>query len=98
MTQALHHLRSIRANFGVPESQIIVPPFRIPDLWPEALVVTVTRTLSGFLSEYRIGDESALPLQCCFVLLAGRSCMRPKVIRQVEIPTPSYGGGRSWMA
>jgi predicted phage terminase large subunit-like protein len=44
MTQALHHLRSIRANFGVPESQIIVPPFRIPDLWPEALVVTVTRT------------------------------------------------------
>jgi predicted phage terminase large subunit-like protein len=41
MTQALHRLRGLRANFGVPESQIVVEPFSIPDSWPRAFVITV---------------------------------------------------------
>ena len=44
MTQALHRLRSIRANFGVPDSQIVVAPFTIPDRWPRAFVIVVTPT------------------------------------------------------
>ena len=199
MTQALHYLQGIRANFGVPESQIVVEPFKIPDSWPQAFVIAVTPTgvaalwgardpndtivlydehmlpdaepaknacaiqqrgawipgmvhtpsfkgslaeknsvtmlyreqrlqvhtaqrgeeagvyhlrqllgaqklkvftsLSGFLSEYRTGDESALLLQCCFVLLAsGRHCMRPKVSPQFVHTTPNVPRGeRSWM-
>jgi hypothetical protein len=41
MTQALHRLRGLRGNFGVPESQIVVEPFSIPDSWPRAFVITV---------------------------------------------------------
>jgi len=42
MTQALLRLRAMQANFGVPESQIIVEPFPIPDSWPRAFVISVT--------------------------------------------------------
>jgi predicted phage terminase large subunit-like protein len=42
MTQALNRLRGMRATFGVPEWQIVVDPFSIPDSWPQAFVVTVT--------------------------------------------------------
>lgn len=55
-------------------------------------------SLSEFLSEYCTGDENALLLQCCFVLLASRAhCMRPK-----HVPRPVYQerlptGERSWM-
>jgi predicted phage terminase large subunit-like protein len=200
MTQALHRLRGMRANFGVPESQIVVEPFLIPDSWPRAFVITVTPTavavlwgardqngdiflyaehrlphaepaenacaiiqqgdwipgvvhapslkgslaeknnvtqlyrekglrvhtarmgeepgfyhllqllkaqklkvfgsLNGFLSEYRTGDESALLLQCCYVLLAsGRQYMRPKVAPQlVDSRSSVHWGERDWMA
>ena len=42
MTQALNRLRGMRATFGVPEWQIVVDPFSIPDSWSQAFVVTVT--------------------------------------------------------
>jgi predicted phage terminase large subunit-like protein len=42
MTQALHRLRSMRSNFGVPESQIVVELDDIPPSWPRAFVITVT--------------------------------------------------------
>jgi len=58
-------------------------------------------SLTDFLSGYRTGDESALLIQCCFVLLAsGGGCMRAKPI-PVRFP---YGfqtvhrGERDWMA
>jgi predicted phage terminase large subunit-like protein len=199
MTQALLRLRAMQANFGVPESQIIVEPFTIPDSWPRAFVISVTaasvaalwgardqngnvflyaehvlphaepaenagaikqrgawipgvvhtpsfkgslaeknsvtrlyheqglrvhtaplgeqagiyhllqllkaqklkafKSLSGFLSEYRTGDESALLLQCCYVLLAsGLRCMRPKAAPQlVNYRSTEYRGERDWM-
>jgi len=198
MTQALNRLRGMRATFGVPEWQIMVDPFPIPDSWPQAFVVTVTpsgvaalwvardqngtfflydehtlpdaepaknasaikqrgpwisglvhtpffkgslaekdsvtrlyrkeglevRTaelgeeagvyhlrqllgaqklkvfgsLSGFLSDYRTGDEKALLLQCCFALLAARDyCMRSKPAPQSVNRPKVYYGERSWM-
>ena len=60
----------------------------------------VFNTLNGFLSAYRTGDERALLLQCCYVLLAtGRRCMRTRVVRQFVSAMPSVPrGDRGWMA
>ena len=58
----------------------------------------VFRSLGGFLSEYRTGDEKALLLQCCFALLAsGGDCMRPKPAPQRVNRPKVYYGERSWM-
>jgi hypothetical protein len=55
-------------------------------------------SLSGLLSDYRTGDENALLLQCCFVLLASRaSCMRPKPVPQPVYEPRLPTGERSWM-
>lgn len=198
MTQALHRLRGMRCHFGVPESQIVVEPFRIRDSWPRMFVLTVTpagvavlwgasddngtvflcaehvladaepvenacaikeqgdwipglvhtpscksslaekhcvtrlyteqglkvytaplgeeaglyhllqflkaqnlkvfSSLSNFLSAYRTGDESALLLQCCYILLASVRRMKPKVVRQIATYTPSIPNSeRGWM-
>jgi predicted phage terminase large subunit-like protein len=42
MTQALNRLRSASRNFGLPESQITVSPFAIPDAWPRAYALVVS--------------------------------------------------------
>ena len=42
MTQALNRLRTIRGNFSVPESQLVVDPFGIPEDWPRAFGMAVT--------------------------------------------------------
>jgi predicted phage terminase large subunit-like protein len=42
MTQALNRLRATSANFFVPESQIMVDPFPIPETWPRAFGMAVT--------------------------------------------------------
>ena len=44
MTQALNRLRGTSGGFTVPESQIIVNPFPIPDAWPRALAMVAERT------------------------------------------------------
>jgi predicted phage terminase large subunit-like protein len=44
MTQALNRLRSINGGFTVPESQLTVNPFPIPDSWPRAFGMAITRT------------------------------------------------------
>src|ERR1039458_5231627 len=44
MTQALNRLRNIDSCFSVPESQITMNPFAIPDEWPRAFGMVVTRT------------------------------------------------------
>ncbi len=66
----------------------------------KAQKMKVFNTLTGFLSEYRAGDESALLLQCCYALLvSGRHCMRPKVAPQLGNSMPAaYQGERGWMA
>jgi predicted phage terminase large subunit-like protein len=43
MTQALNRLRNINSCFSVPESQITVDPFAVPDEWPRAFGMVVTR-------------------------------------------------------
>jgi predicted phage terminase large subunit-like protein len=43
MTQALNRLRN-NSSFRVPESQITVAPFAIPDVWPRAFGMVVTKT------------------------------------------------------
>jgi predicted phage terminase large subunit-like protein len=42
MTQALNRLRTIRGHFSVPESQLVVDPFQIPEHWPRAVGIAVT--------------------------------------------------------
>jgi hypothetical protein len=66
----------------------------------KAQKLKVFGSLNGFLSEYRTGDESALLLQCCYVLLAsGRQYMRPKVAPQlVDSRSSVHWGERDWMA
>jgi hypothetical protein len=56
-------------------------------------------SLSGFLSDYRTGDEKALLLQCCFALLASSGhCMRAKPAPQSVNWRPQvHYGERSWM-
>ena len=44
MTQALNRLRNIDSCFSVLESQITMNPFSIPDEWPRAFGMVVTRT------------------------------------------------------
>lgn len=44
MTQALNRLRTTSAYFSVPESQITVNPFTIPDTWPRAFGMAVSPT------------------------------------------------------
>jgi predicted phage terminase large subunit-like protein len=44
MTQALNRLRSGRPGYSVPESQITVNPFSIPDAWPRAFGMVITRS------------------------------------------------------
>jgi predicted phage terminase large subunit-like protein len=41
MTQALNRLRQIQGIFHVPESQIVVDPFDIPDEWPRAYGIAI---------------------------------------------------------
>ena len=43
MTQALNRLRNINSSFSVPESQITVNPFPVPEGWPRAFGMVVTR-------------------------------------------------------
>jgi hypothetical protein len=43
MTQALNRLRSIDGGFSIPESQLTVDPFPIPDAWPRAFGMSITR-------------------------------------------------------
>jgi type I restriction enzyme R subunit len=66
----------------------------------KAQKLKVFSSLNGFLSEYRTVDESALLLQCCYVLLAsGHQCMRPKVAPQlVDSRSSVHWGERDWMA
>ena len=47
MTQALNWLRATSAHFFVPDSQITVDPFPIPDNWPRAYGMAVTPTAVG---------------------------------------------------
>ena len=42
MTQALNRLRTTSGSFSVPESQITVNPFPIPEAWPRAFGMAVT--------------------------------------------------------
>lgn len=44
MTQALNRLRNTSGCFSVPESQITVNPFPIPEEWPRAFGMSITRT------------------------------------------------------
>ena len=44
MTQALNRLRSTNGGFMIPESQLTVNPFPIPDTWPRAFGMAITRT------------------------------------------------------
>lgn len=59
----------------------------------------VFRTLTGFLSAYRVGDEGALPLQCCRALLVpGQHCNLTRPVPQPLRPLPeAYRGPNSWM-
>jgi len=43
MTQALNRLRGTGGSLSVPESQIVVNPFPIPEDWPRAFAMVVTR-------------------------------------------------------
>jgi predicted phage terminase large subunit-like protein len=197
MTQALNRLRSSDGRYSVPESLLSVNPFEIPEEWPRAFGMAVTRTgvaalwgardasgtiylyaehvfphaepsqnaraiktlgdwipgvmnfssikgsqadkdkiaqlyrqlglriqtsiqgeevgiyqlwqllasnklkvfasLSGFFSEYRIGDEQSPLLLCCHSLILGRDRMRTKPVK-APIPPPRHYGERSWMA
>ena len=42
MTQALNRLRTTRGSFSVPESQIVVNPFPIPEAWRRGFGMAVT--------------------------------------------------------
>lgn len=42
MTQALNRLRASGVSFSVPESQIIVNPFEVPESWPRAFGMAIT--------------------------------------------------------
>jgi predicted phage terminase large subunit-like protein len=44
LTQALNRLRNTSTNYAVPESQITVSPFPIPDQWPRAFAMVVSRS------------------------------------------------------
>ena len=44
MTQALNRLRTISGIFSVPETQITMDPFSIPEAWPRAFGMAVTPT------------------------------------------------------
>jgi len=56
-------------------------------------------SLSGFLAEYRIGDEQSPLLVCCqALLLAGRDRMRTKPVNSHPVLRRSYLGRMSWMA
>jgi len=57
----------------------------------------VFASLSGFLAEYRMGDEQSPLLLCCQSLILSRERMRTK---PVPVPQPLqrvYSGDRSWM-
>jgi predicted phage terminase large subunit-like protein len=43
MTQSLNWLRSVHGGFSIPESQLTVNPFPIPDTWPRAFGMCITR-------------------------------------------------------
>ena len=49
MTQALNRLRTANGLFSVPESQIVVNPFAIPQSWPRAFAMVVTPAAVGAL-------------------------------------------------
>ena len=42
MTQALNRLRGSSSGFYVPEPQIVVNPFPIPDAWPRGFGMAIT--------------------------------------------------------
>ncbi len=59
----------------------------------------VFASLSGFLAEYRIGDEQSPLLLCCHALiLSGRARMRTKPVKAPALTTRNYYGERGWMA
>jgi hypothetical protein len=66
----------------------------------KAQELKVFSSLSNFLAAYRTGDESALLLQCCYVLLVScRHRRRSKLApQQVNFLPSDYGGERGWMA
>lgn len=58
----------------------------------------VFSSLSGFLNEYRIGDEqSPLLLSCHGLLLSGRGCMRTKPVKAAWEMSYAYYGPQGWM-
>ena len=64
--------------------------------------IKVFASLSGFLAEYRVGDEQSPLLLCCrSLILSGRSRMRVKPTRQPVVQRSNYRpcdrGDRSWM-
>ena len=56
----------------------------------------VFASISGFLAEYRVGDERSPLLLCCRALIAYRQLMTTKP-KPAPIPSPVSGGDRSWM-
>jgi predicted phage terminase large subunit-like protein len=43
MTQALNRLRSVHCGFFIPDSHLTEDPFAIPDAWPRAFGMSITR-------------------------------------------------------
>jgi predicted phage terminase large subunit-like protein len=56
MTQALNRLRNTGGTFTIPESQITVDPFLIPEEWPRVFGMAITRDLVAAL--WGAQDES----------------------------------------